>query len=580
MLSSPSSFSTALDSLSSASPSFLTALDSQSSPSSASSMADGSNHRGGSLEHPQYCQAGQVSREIEDHVRIYFDELLYNHALTLLSDVLNSGLSHSNATSKAACIPTPKFLQLASTLLVHPISTTRAKNENVEVASRSIALLQSTLTQIGPQNSNLKQAFSFEADRYNRRRSYDRDSGSNSDDDDIRGVVSQNGLWRCAKDFWQIVGWSFNCSVRYPKRWRYWKVLLEYLLDVLDADWQEREAMDDAVFKGKVDRNQGAKELSPGYDSLRDSLLVQYLGGSSHNRSGNAVRRIVKAAFADGSLQSVKAYPEVFENETKDLKKDVSQKRKWDDSKNTKEMGFGDYDEEEDEEDIASESSDSPEESFQESAKKGSTRYSSTIGDPDSIRLRQRVISMLSRVSVFLPQKFMPVVDLYSLLAEFTAALPIASFSLLLNISQTSPLPSEVLISLMQLLCCRYLPRSTPLPHEIENSTNDSITQSILEICYLPWCPMTSSFDDNAKYSILVENLFRLFLTGCEASHTPNLDDALEKGISAREKMCKTDGRRRVDAATKKEEEIAKVFLDASSRRLRSLVNWIGVSGA
>lgn len=85
---------------------------------------------------------------------------------------------------------------------------------------------------------------------------------------------------------------------------------------------------------------------------------------------------------------------------------------------------------------------------------------------------------------------------------------------------------------------------------------------------------MTSSIEDNAKYSILVENLFRLFLTDCEGLHTPDLDDAIERGISAREKKAKVDGRRKADAV-KKEEEIAKVFLDASSRRLRSLVDWV-----
>lgn len=91
---------------------------------------------------------------------------------------------------------------------------------------------------------------------------------------------------------------------------------------------------------------------------------------------------------------------------------------------------------------------------------------------------------------------------------------------------------------------------------------------------------MTSSFDDNAKLSILVENLFRLFLTGCEAIHTPNLNHAIENGISSREKKCKKDTRRKADAATKKEEEVAKIFLDASSRRLRSLVDWVEESSA
>lgn len=315
--------------------------------------------------------------------------LIDNYALTLLSDVFTSGISHSSGTSKAACIPNPKFLQIASTLLVHPISTTRAKNEDiVEVPSISITLLRNVLTEVGPKNANLKQAFSFEADRYSRRRSRDGDSSSShsDDDDDIKGVVSQNGMWRCAKDFWQIVGWSFNCSVRYPKRWRYWKVLLEYLLDVLDADWWERKAMDVAATN--------AEDGSPSCKYIQDSLLAQYLGASSHNLNGTAIRRIIKSAFADGSLQSMKAYPEIFENETKDIKKNVSQKRKRYDSKDVKGKDFGD-DSEEEEEELTSDTSESPEESAQKPSKKGSPTYSSTIGDPDSIHLRQRVITLV-----------------------------------------------------------------------------------------------------------------------------------------------------------------------------------------
>lgn len=212
--------------------------------------------------------------------------------------------------------------------------------------------------------------------------------------------MSQNGLWRCAKDFWQIVGWSFNCSVRYPKRWRYWKVLLEYLLDVLDADWHERETMDETTFNAQINQNQGNEEISPGHEMLQDSLLVQYLGVSGQNRNGTAVRRIIKAAFADGSTQSMNAYPEIFENETKDIKKDESQKRKWEDSKSTKEMGFGDFDEEE-EGDLASDTSEGQEEVAPKQNKTGSPTYSSNIGDPDSIRLRQRVITLVRDFLLF-----------------------------------------------------------------------------------------------------------------------------------------------------------------------------------
>lgn len=89
---------------------------------------------------------------------------------------------------------------------------------------------------------------------------------------------------------------------------------------------------------------------------------------------------------------------------------------------------------------------------------------------------------------------------------------------------------------------------------------------------------MTSSTEDNAKYSILVESLFRVFLLECNPSHTPQLEEAVWNGIQARENNCLGGRRRRGgdgrDSAAKREEEVAKLFLQASSRRLTSLINW------
>ena len=95
---------------------------------------------------------------------------------------------------------------------------------------------------------------------------------------------------------------------------------------------------------------------------------------------------------------------------------------------------------------------------------------------------------------------------------------------------------------------------------------------------------MTSSVEDNAKYSILVESLFRVFLLECNSIHTPQLEKAVRDGIQARESNCLGGRRRRGgdggENAGKRDEEAARLFLQVSSRRLTSLVNWCRVRSA
>lgn len=83
---------------------------------------------------------------------------------------------------------------------------------------------------------------------------------------------------------------------------------------------------------------------------------------------------------------------------------------------------------------------------------------------------------------------------------------------------------------------------------------------------------MTSSASDNAKVSILVENLFRLLLREGVGYHTPSLDTAVEKGIIARQTKVKGDRRKKENGAKRKDEENDMVCLKASSQRLRSLL--------
>jgi hypothetical protein len=241
-------------------------------------------------------------------------------------------VSHTKPVSvenpRASYAPDPFYLEIISTLLVHPQFTTqRSEDDRIEIPSRSITLLRNVLAILGPLNANLAEAFSFiplGGRRYRRGRNNDNGESSGSDDDEerIKGIAANHGRVRvCAKDFWHVVGWALNCSVVYPKRWKYWKVWLDYMLDVLDADWEERERMDNNA--AELSMTGARKEVKP--KNLRESLLVKYL---SDVQGSAALKRVVGSIFADGGADDLTLYPEVFPNETKEIKVKHGQKRK------------------------------------------------------------------------------------------------------------------------------------------------------------------------------------------------------------------------------------------------------------
>src|SRR5699024_5024712 len=89
--------------------------------------------------------------------------------------------------------------------------------------------------------------------RWGRRPGYAGDNASDSDMSDgegrdhdrLRGRMANEGsVWCRGQDFWSTVGWAFNTATLHPHRWRYWRVWLEYMIDVLEADWTERERLD------------------------------------------------------------------------------------------------------------------------------------------------------------------------------------------------------------------------------------------------------------------------------------------------------------------------------------------------
>jgi hypothetical protein len=518
-----------------------------------------------------------------------------SHALTLLQDLVAPGTSNPESADKPIIAPLPLHIEIATAFLIHPRFTNQASSvDHSELASQCITFLRNVLAILGPINANLDEAYSFTllTNGRNLRRSKTRaglDDGSSGSGEeeghDIPQIVTANSgrIRKCAKDFWHMVGWAFNCSIKFPQRWKYWKVWLEYMLDVLDADWYEREEQDLEATSISAELGAGPVDAC-NYDLCGRSLLVKYLsevkGGSS------AMKRVVRSIFTNGSLEDMKEFPEVWENETKEAKRSSGQKRKRDAHE------FGDCEDEEPS--MLSDITDHTPEPYQESGDdEEPVDVDQWLGGTESIILRQRVLvlvsssnptgtfsfnsfSQLSRVAAYLPDHFIDLIDVYDAIYCHMRRLPLPAFSLFLSPSGLSHLPPLVFVSLTQLILLRLLPNQAPRPHTVSGRDCDSLSQHIIETCFLPFAANTHSVSDNARVSILIENMFRYFLKHRPSYHTPSLDSALEKGIMARENKAKGDKKKKKDHGVKKKEDQEDwVWLKASGERLRTLHAWV-----
>jgi hypothetical protein len=117
--------------------------------------------------------------------------------------------------------------------------------------------------------------------------------------------------------------------------------------------------------------------------------------------------------------------------------------------------------------------------------------------------------------------------------------LSIPTFTLFLAPSRSSFIPPVAQISLTQLFLRRMISNDAPHPRTIRKGDFDELDQNILEKCFLPFPAATSSIDENAKVSVMIETLFRIILKDCHCIYTPEFELATEKGIKVREAMMK-----------------------------------------
>jgi hypothetical protein len=118
---------------------------------------------------------------------------------------------------------------------------------------------------------------------------------------------------------------------------------------------------------------------------------------------------MVKAIFADGSLDSLKVFPEIFEKETRERGEQAGAKRKREVKLELELDNYGDYIKNEEEEDLDLSSS----QPFQSSAPSADSSYgnhtSSTtnreaiMGGPEAMILRWRLLALVSPLVTLTP---------------------------------------------------------------------------------------------------------------------------------------------------------------------------------
>lgn len=443
----------------------------------------------------------------------------------MLTSLLTSG--YGAVHQLPAMVAPPHYLALLSTLTVHPTLTTRAKTaERMRAGSSALRYLRLVLDNVGPMRGKSAEAFSFvtpetKSRRGGRRRNKDQaDSPEKGDENVIDNDLANSGaLWAHAEDFWHVVGWAFNCSVLHQRRWEAWETWLMYMIEVLEADWGLRLLEDTG--------------------SLEESLIIRYITAEGATRPNE--RRVLRAVFANGSKKSENEFGEVWRNETKELKKDGEiqrpEKRVDIDANN-----YGDYLDGEQDDELESSSQTSSHEEKKSPSKIGQKSLSNDspipngadlLGGMESIALRVRLLSLLSKVSAVIPESFIHTKGLYDLYLDHIRPLPLPTFFIMMSPLGLRHFTLEARSALTQYILRTMIASTAPEP------PSDYLDQDVLGHFYLPFPANSTSTIDNTKVSLCVETLLRLLDKHAGLEWTPELHAAAEKGIHARKTKAK-----------------------------------------
>lgn len=529
-------------------------------------------------------KARQLPLELKQHCQIYLEENLHILALRVLgrlqasSNVLSvperKWAARKHEDEGSIYCPPPNQLAFLGTLMVHPDLTTRPREDHwTNVSSAAHEYLRNVLHSIGPMNARFNEAFCFgQTARRSRGGSpdgYDAvyDVGG---EPQLYGRYGKHSVWRRGQDFFNVVGWAFNCSVLYPNRWNYWRQWLEFLFDVIEADLHERSRLDE-----QEHARTGGEEGDCKYALLADSMLSGYV--NQRNGRTGGLKWIVRVIFADGQDSSASLFQEVWDKEHKGLSRSKTLKKR----KRKINIEKGDFGGLLDDDSIYSSQNSEP--PTPQKKKSFSNKDESPALEPsyvESIPLRQRLFAMLSFLCHYLPEPPLDLPDLYETYETQIRSLPLSLFTAFVD-STTSSLRVDSQISILQDVLTHFMPASAVSPSKVDADRYDAngTSPAILERCFLPYAANTIAAEDNAKVSIVLEELVKIvWMIGTEP-FGEGLFGVVAKGIKARDakirkKVVGTRGRRNGYTQEDPDSE-ARSALEESSKRLRQLAELI-----
>ncbi|KAK4668463.1 uncharacterized protein QC764_707540 [Podospora pseudoanserina] len=552
---------------------------------------------------PPYRDAAQLPFMIKNQLQIHLEEKMYPETLNMLHALLSNCASFSPPSKEQGSqppqtvyVPPPHQLAFISSLAIHPRFTSAPPDVEtttppVRDGTAALSYLRGLLSIVGPINANFRQAFEFKPppssshDRRSRRGdvfgnwSTSGMSGADSDassSDVMTGTFAREGvIWHRASDFWSVLGWSFWCAAFVPGRWKYWKPWLEFVVTVLEQDWDDRLAMDEKTTTAGDEP----------YPNLKGSLLVAYLEDITKARK-TVQKEVMKALTFALEAGDRKVYGEVFTNE--ELVGPRTIKRKRANTTLDLENGcFGDYDDDDSDLENEGDSQELPcssarsargvqkrtKKAMESDAGPRPAAFRLPDGVAETIPFRLRIFRLLSAAAHYLRDVSFPTSELYQSFSYKIRTSPLPVFELFLKAHNDLSDVSKVLLY-RNVLDGLLPPNGLPDPDRVDRDTNSRDDISALEVmlqkCFLPFPAGRITAEDNAKLSIVLENMLWVLYLASDITDAAGLGKAIETGIKARE--AKIKGRGRAGGV----DRLGREMLARSSNNLRVFARILG----
>ncbi|KAF4550441.1 Hypothetical protein D9617_17g047090 [Elsinoe fawcettii] len=520
--------------------------------------------------------------ELRQYVSSYLQEQLYVPAFEVLQNVLISGADQVSGNQRRVFLPSSQVLALASTLIVYPPLTTRLPLGEKPVAADLALRYLRHLHTVLPLQPECNDAFIFpESDSERRNRLRRRNSLSENGVNSLSEfgsrlttrVATDDSIFERAEDFWSVVGWAFNCSIKHIERWQRWRVWLDVMIGLLEQDLNMRQA--------EVEKRRTNDHDKISDHIFQDALLSSYVILRTQGRGEK--KRIMRAILANGSKQSMNEFKEVWHNETKppkDEKEEVDVDKLFKDEDGLMDESVLLEDQEYDKETselapgrssrrVEASMQDGSDDEQEEVDETDLTHTIHDCGGSASLQLRQRVLGLLIRYSELYPSGFMGTREMLDIVADFMRPLPLHIFTHFVCPTKAYiDDPNAHCFLLLDLLCV-IVGRQTP-----SHRKGFLQDQNELEKYYLPATASSASAIDNAKVSIMVEALMRLMLKEGHLAARPSLSTAVETGRKARLNRVRSDKKKQTEAMVQLTTQAVEV-VENSSLRMAAMLDVI-----